>query len=104
MGGLGPRDARIMDFDESEFLYNIHGTKIVKPFPDLLGIQLYDFNHRCIRHLLLSGEVDRLTKLFTQDTTCDDKGYIFEQPVTTSLPCLIKKPFLLPLGPELCHE
>jgi len=86
----GPRDARMMDFDESDFLFNIHGTKFVKRFPDRSGIELYDFNHRSIRHLLLSGEVDRLTKLVTEDTTCDEEGDTFKQPVTTSLPCLIK--------------
>jgi len=86
----GPRDARMMDFDESDFLYNIHGTKFVKPFPDRSGIELYDFNHRSIRHLLLSGEVDRQTKLLTEDTTCDEEGDTFKQPVTTSLPYLIR--------------
>jgi len=86
----GPQDARMMDSDQCDFLYNIHGTKFVKRFPDRSGIELYDFNHRSIRHLLLSGEVDRQTKLLTEDTTCDEEGAMFKQPVTTSLPCLIK--------------
>jgi len=86
----GPQDARMMDSDQCDFLYNIHGTKFVKPFLDLSGIELYDFNHRSIRHLLLSGEVDCLTKLLTEDTICDEEGDMFEQLVTTSLPCLIK--------------
>ena len=93
----GPRDARMVDFSPGGFLYNIHGTKIVKPSADRSGIQLYDFNHQSIGHLLLSGEVDRLTKLLTEDTTCDEKGHMFEQPVTTSLPCLIKT-FPFPTG------
>jgi len=53
----GPRDARMMDSDQCDFLYNIHGTKFVKPSPDLSGIELYDFSHRSIRHLLLSGKL-----------------------------------------------